>query len=369
MVSSLSLSIVSTLFPASSSTGGINIASLYASGSSEGTSSLPPSVALKVAETNETKQLDQVRSDPQVQRDLDRYAKVLASAKSIDDVLDDPIARKVFMKANGLGDQVDYVGLAKKALASDPNDKNSLAAQLSATNANWLDTVKRFDFANSGLDNLRPNTSGFTGDWTMTVTRNGAPLPIALDVTKDPKTGYSATVGGVSAPVLVDGDTMTINYSWRDSAAQLHTTKLTAKVGRDGNLSGSQADDGVTLGNWSAAPAAAGAIQQVSNDYISETRLDNLDEQTPGLGSAILFKQIAPTLKTPLAILGSALGREVVVTALGLPKQIAVQSLDAQVAAIGKRLDVSKLQDPAFVDQLVQRYLLQLNGGTGGITA
>jgi hypothetical protein len=39
------------------------------------------------------------------------------------------------------------------------------------------------------------------------------------------------------------------------------------------------------------------------------------------------------------------------------------------VAAIGKRLDVSKLQDPAFVDQLVQRYLLQLNGGTGGITA
>lgn len=369
MVTSLSLSIVSTLFPSSSSsTGGIDISSLYSS-SSSGTSSLPPSVALKVAEDNESKQLDEVSKEPQVQKDLARYAKVLASAKTIDDVLDDPVARKVFMKANGLGDQVDYVGLAKKALASDPNDTGSLAQQLSSTNTNWLDTVKRFDFANSGLDKLRPNTSGFTGDWTVTVARNGAPLPIALDVTNSTKTGWQATIGGVSAPVQVDGDTITVNYAWKDSASQLHTTKLTGKVGKDGNLSGAQVDDGATVGNWSAAPAAADAIKQVSSDYISEIRLDNLDEQTPGLGSAILFKQVAPTLKTPIAILGSALGREVVVTALGLPKQIALQSLEAQESAISQRLDVTKLQDPAFVDKLVQRYLLQLNGGIGGITA
>src|SRR5258708_7292096 len=108
MVSSLSLSLVSTLF-SSSSSGGFDVSQLYSSGSAA--TSLPPSVALKQAETNETKQLDQVRKDPQVQKDLARYAKVVSTAKTLNDVLDDPVARKVFLKANGLGDQVDYVGL------------------------------------------------------------------------------------------------------------------------------------------------------------------------------------------------------------------------------------------------------------------
>jgi hypothetical protein len=94
-----------------------------------------------------------------------------------------------------------------------------------------------------------------------------------------------------------------------------------------------------------------------------------LDEQLPGLGSAILFKKIAKDLDTPIKILGSALGREVVTTALGLPKQIALQSLEAQEKAITQRMDAKKLKQPAFVDKLVQRYLIQLNGGMSGITA
>ncbi len=102
----------------------------------------------------------------------------------------------------------------------------------------------------------------------------------------------------------------------------------------------------------------------MSDDYVSEKRLDNLDEQMPGLDSAILFKTLAPTLKTPIQILGSALGREVVTTALGIPKQIALQSLEAQSTAITKRLDVSKLQNPAFVDNLIQRYLIENNSSS-----
>ena len=269
MVSSISLSLATTLFASSaSSSGGFDVTQLYSTGASA-TSSLPPGVVLKQAETNETKQLADVKKDPQVQKDLARYAKVVSTAKTLNDVLDDPVARKVFMKANGLGDQTDYVGLAKKALASDPTDTTSLAKKLSSVNGNWLDTVKRFDFKRLGVTALR----------------------------------------------------------------------------------------------------LTGAVDKVSNDYVSEIRLDNLDKETPGLGSAILFKTVAPTLDTPLKILGSALGREVVVTALGLPKEIALQSLDAQSKAITQRLDITKLKDPAFVDQLVQRYLLRINGGTGGITA
>jgi len=107
----------------------------------------------------------------------------------------------------------------------------------------------------------------------------------------------------------------------------------------------------------------------VKDDYVAEVRLDTLDDQIPGLGSAVLFKKIAASLDTPVKILGSALGREVVTTALGLVRQVAVQSLEAQEKAITQRLDPKKLKDPEFVDRLVQRYLIQLNGGTSGVTA
>ena len=226
-------------------------------------------VAVQNAEKNEEKQLAQIAKDPIVKKDLARYAKVVKEAKTLDDVLDDPVARRVFLKANGLGDQVDAVGLAKKALMSDVGDKDGLAARLASTNGAWLETAQKFNFKTLGLTIL--------------------------------------------------------------------------KVGIK--------------------------VEEVSNDYIGEKRLDMLDEQMPGLGSAILFKRIAASLDTPIKILGSGLGREVVTTALGLPKQIALQSLEAQSKAISQRLDPKKLKDPDFVDKLVQRYLIQLNGGTSGVTA
>lgn len=224
--------------------------------------------ALDNADKNEARQRAQIAKDPIVKKDLARYAKVVKEAKTLDELLDDPVARRVFLKANGLGDQADAVALAKKALSSDLGDGSSLAYRLSGVNGNWLATAKQYDFHTFGIGLLKTNI----------------------------------------------------------------------------------------------------ATEEVAKNYIGEKRLDMLDEQLPGLGSAILFKSIAADLDTPIKILGSALGREVITTALGLPRQMAIQSLEAQSAAILQRLDPKKLKKPEFVDQLVQRYLIQLNGGAGGIT-
>jgi hypothetical protein len=47
-----------------------------------------------------------------------------------------------------------------------------------------------------------------------------------------------------------------------------------------------------------------------------------------------------------------------VTTALGVPLQIAFQSTEAQQLAISSRLDVTKLQDPKFVEDFIDRFLL-----------
>ncbi len=269
----LPLSSINLLFSSSTSSGGVDFSFLTKSSSSSSSGVVAGAGSIKIAlanaEKNEAKQLAQVAKDPQVAKDLARYAKVVNGAKTMNDVLNDPVARKVFMTANGLKGSVDYVGLAKKALNSDPSDTRSPAAKLASIDGGWYDTVKKWPVGLAGIGVL-------------------------------------------------------------------------------------QVSDAVT---------------EISADYVAEKRLDMLDAQLPGLGSAVLFKEIAPNLKDALDILGSPLGREIITTALNIPKQIAVQSIEAQQKAINQRMNPAKLSNPTYVSTIAERYLMMLNGGIGGVTA
>ena len=371
MTSPMSLSTLNLLYGSSSTTGGISTSLLTGGTTSSGTTAASSGTiksALVAAEKNEAKQLAQVAKDPQVQRDLARYAKVVKNADSIEDVLNDPVARRVLMTANGLAADVDNVGLAKKALLSDPTDAKSVAVKMSSINGGWLQFAQEYDLAKYGLDRLSPQQDGAAGRWRIAFERDGESIEAMLEVTKK-GSAYEATVDGVAVPISVSGSDITIDTIWRDDADDLHTTRFVGTVGKDG-LSGAQYDDGVKQANdWSADAYFKDALTDISNNYIAEKRLDMLDQQLPGLGSAVLFKQVASSLEDALDILGSPLGREIITTAFNIPKQIAVQSIEAQVKAINQRMNPAKLQNEAFVDTIAQRYLIMLNGGTGGITA
>ncbi len=85
---------------------------------------------------------------------------------------------------------------------------------------------------------------------------------------------------------------------------------------------------------------------------------EELEGQANGLGDAVLFIQQAGSVKNTYEILGNAVLRRVITKALGLPDQIAVQSVEAQRRAVESRLNVAKLNDPRQVRQLAERYLL-----------
>ncbi len=50
--------------------------------------------------------------------------------------------------------------------------------------------------------------------------------------------------------------------------------------------------------------------------------------------------------------------RRVVTTALGLPQELAIQSVETQLRAVTSRLDLDKLKDPKEATKLVERYLV-----------
>ena len=115
----------------------------------------------------------------------------------------------------------------------------------------------------------------------------------------------------------------------------------------------------------------AGVVDTIANGYAEVSWRQSLDKTTPGLSEALTFRSAAAKFTSAVQILGDATARAVVTTALGIPEQIAFQDLGAQENAITSRLDITKLQDPKFVESLTTRYLLaaQSNAGTssGGL--
>ena len=242
---------LASLLPASNDL----LSTLYG-GSTAAGSGANPIVALQQAEGSRTKSVAATAKEPAVKRDIAAFRAAVATAPNLKALLANPVARRVLLTANGLGEQTDAVALAQKALASDPADAKSLANQL--TDKRWLQTAKTYQFAAKGLAVLR-----------------------------DPK-------------VL---DTLASGYaevSWRKS----------------------------------------------------------LDASTPGLSRALDFRDRAGTITSAVQILGDPVLRDVVTTALGLPKEIAVQSLEAQEKAITTRVDLTRFKDAKFVEQFTRRYLL-----------
>ncbi|GAC1337527.1 MAG: hypothetical protein NVSMB18_02570 [Acetobacteraceae bacterium] len=109
-------------------------------------------------------------------------------------------------------------------------------------------------------------------------------------------------------------------------------------------------------------------LSTITNGYAEVAWRTSLDQTTPGLSYALDFRSRASTIKTVDQVLGDKTLREVITTALGIPKQIAFQSLQTQEKVITDHIDLTKFSKPAFVDQFVNRYLVQagINANSGG---
>ena len=122
-------------------------------GKSTGAGSTNPVLALQLALKTETKSVATVAKEPETARDIATFRAAVAKAKTPAELLANPVARKVLLTANGLGDQTDYGALVSKALLSDTSKTGSLASKL--TDTRWLSVAKTYDFANQGLTTLQ----------------------------------------------------------------------------------------------------------------------------------------------------------------------------------------------------------------------
>jgi hypothetical protein len=228
-------------------------------GTSSQTASLGPSETLayyQLQVKSGSRQMEQIAKDPTVKRELAALDKALAKAKTPEELLQNPEARRVLLQGLGLADQAEYPGLAIRVLTSDLKDAKSLVKQLPDTR--WLGAATQLDFAASGLDKL-----------------------------KDPA-----------------------------------------------------------------------VLKSITDGYIKYKYLTQVSEQSQAVSDALyLQERKTGTYTDAYTVLGDTVLRRIATTVAGIPQELALQEVDAQVRTLNARFDMTELTDPAKRDKLIQRYL------------
>ncbi len=99
-------------------------------------------------------------------------------------------------------------------------------------------------------------------------------------------------------------------------------------------------------------------LEILTNGFTKYEYRTGLSDANPGMANAVYFSESAKTVKSVYDILGNGVMRRVVLGALGLPDQIAIQPVDTQARAVLSRLKIADLQDPTKVRALAERYLM-----------
>ncbi|MBX6747241.1 MAG: DUF1217 domain-containing protein [Acetobacteraceae bacterium] len=112
-----------------------------------------PALRRALAPGAEEKALARLAKDPQINRQLDQFAKAVAKATDLKAALRDPRVLNVLLPALGLPDAVGQAGLAVRALTEDPADPNGLLAKL--PDKRWKDAAQTLNLKERGLEALR----------------------------------------------------------------------------------------------------------------------------------------------------------------------------------------------------------------------
>jgi len=111
-------------------------------------------------------------------------------------------------------------------------------------------------------------------------------------------------------------------------------------------------------------------LSTLTNGYAEVMWRQSLDQSTPGLSNALAFLSQASSIKSFSDVLSNPSNFYVITGALGIPANIVFQSQSAQETAINSRLDYAKFQDPTYVNNLTDQYLISMQGSnqSGGST-
>ncbi len=118
--------------------------------------------------------------------------------------------------------------------------------------------------------------------------------------------------------------------------------------------------------NGEATTESADTRQGTVDRYLRLSLEQRSGEQNEGVRLALYFARKAPSAPSMLSIMADKALLTVVQTALGLPAETALMSLDKQIEMFEKRLDVADLKDPQKLEKFIARFttMWEMKNGT-----
>ena len=104
--------------------------------------------------------------------------------------------------------------------------------------------------------------------------------------------------------------------------------------------------------------ASADWQNRIIQQFVDQQYINDEKAQNGTVGIALEFRQNAPDVKSWYDILKNKDMGSFMRSVLGLPDGMATLDLTRQVALFSQKYDISKLQDPAEVQKLVQKYVI-----------
>ncbi len=108
--------------------------------------------------------------------------------------------------------------------------------------------------------------------------------------------------------------------------------------------------------NGAATTKSQTTQQTTVSNYYEQMVENNAGQQNQGAQMALYFKRMAPQISSVYNILGDKTLLKVVETAFNLPSTLSLEGIDTQANEIGQLLNVSKLQNPTYLQKFIERF-------------
>ncbi|WP_439549724.1 DUF1217 domain-containing protein [Falsiroseomonas sp.] len=98
--------------------------------------------------------------------------------------------------------------------------------------------------------------------------------------------------------------------------------------------------------------------QSILDGLVDYKRLTAIEEKSQAVSDALYLRTMSTTTKTGVYdVLGNKVLRRIASTIAGLPKELALQEIEAQARTLQRGFKLDDLTDPAKKEKLIQRYL------------
>ncbi|MDQ8698982.1 DUF1217 domain-containing protein [Hyphomicrobium sp. LHD-15] len=317
------------------------------------------------AETTETQQTDY-------------YKSVIATIKSVDELLADTRLYNYVLAAFDLNPAEESKSSIKKVLQSDLSNSSSYANSLRDSRYTALAAAFNFGTDGAAQGAIRAQIASSKSDAISRYTAALGSDETAQAQGKIESEYYATKIDAIGTVDDLISDTRLVSYIKK--AYGLENRKLTNEELKQALTS----DPFDTKSFVNTAPntdlreiaaafnfSAEGAAERVSAGqaqdqddlmrtqdlYIRQTMEETAGEQqSEGVRLALYFERKASSITSAYSILADKALLEVVLTALNLPDSVAQADVDTQAKMLEKRLDFADFKDPKKLDKFLTRF-------------